>query len=33
MNTDKIHAEAIKTKHISKSASAVIALPKRGAHG
>lgn len=33
MNTDKIHAEAIKTKHILKSTSAVITLPKRGAHG
>lgn len=33
MNTDKVYAEAIKTKHIPKSASAVITLPKRGAHG
>lgn len=33
MNTDKIHAEAIKTKHIPKSASAVIALLKRESHG
>lgn len=33
MNTDKIYAKAIKTKHIPKSASAVITLPKRGTHG
>ena len=33
MNTDKIYAETIKTKHVLKSTSAVITLPKRGAHG
>ncbi len=33
MSTDKIYAKAIKTKHVLKSTSAVITLPKRGTHG
>lgn len=33
MNTDKVYAEAIKTKHVLKSTSAVITLLKSGAHG